>query len=94
MRKNKNKLKFLNIEKTKDPIEINKYRSIIPEEFRRVNNQPYDSDDSQETRWKNIKGIIEEAAKDLRTNYIGIKKKHWFNDECQRTVINRNEARK
>jgi hypothetical protein len=82
------------MEKTKDPIEINKYRDIISEEIRRVNNQPYDADDSQKTRWKNIKGTTEVAPKDLRTNGIGIKKKHWFNDECQRAVLKRNEARK
>jgi rRNA processing protein Krr1/Pno1 len=49
VRKNKNKLKLLNMEKTKDPIEIIKYRSIILE-VRRVNNQPYDADGSQKTR--------------------------------------------
>jgi len=38
--------------------------------------------------------LIEVAAKDLRTNGIGIKKKHWFNDECQRAVMKCNEARK
>jgi len=64
------------MKKTKDPIEMNKYRNIIFEEVRKVNNQPYGADDSQETRWKNIKSTIEVAAKDLRTNDIGIKKKH------------------
>jgi len=52
-----------------------------------VNNQLCNPDDSQEMRWKNIKGTIEVAAKDLRTKDISIKEKHWFNDECQRAVM-------
>jgi len=50
MRKNKNKLMILNMGKIKDPIEINTYRSIIPDEVKKVNNQPCNADDSQETR--------------------------------------------
>jgi len=51
-----------------------------------VNNQLCNADDSQETRWKKIKGTIGVAANDIRTKDISIKKKHWFNDECQRAV--------
>jgi len=59
-----------------------------------VNNQPCNVDDSQEMRWKIIKDTIDVAAKDLRTKDIGIKKKHWFNDKCQRAVTKHNEDRK
>jgi len=61
------------VEKNKDPIEINKFRNVVSDEVKRVNNQPFNADDSQETRWKNIKGTIDAAAKNLRTKQIGKK---------------------
>jgi len=58
-----------------------------------MNNQQHTADDNQETRWKNIKDTIDIAAKDLRTRNTNIKKKHWFNEQCQRAISKRNEAR-
>jgi len=93
MKKSKSKLKMLNVEKIKDPIEINKYRNNISEEVKRIMNQQCTKDDNQETRWKNIKVTIDIAAKDPRTRNTTIKKKHWFNEQCQRAISKRNEAR-
>lgn len=76
-----------------DPAEINEYRSIVSEEIKRVNSQKSNANNSQETRWKHIKGTIDAAAKDLKIIDTGIKKKHVFNDEYQRTVKNRKEAK-
>lgn len=84
---------MLNVEKIKDPIEVNKYRNNISEEVKRINNQQCTADDNQKTRWKNIKATINIAAKDLRTRKTNIKKKHWFNEQCQRPISKRNEAR-
>lgn len=58
-----------------------------------MNNLQSNANDSQETRWKNIKGTTDVAAKYLRIIDTSIKKKHWFNDESQRAVRKRNEAR-
>lgn len=81
------------MEKPKDPIEINKYRSSISEEVKRVNDQQCNANDYQKSRWKNIKGTIDAASKDLRTKDTSIKKKIWFNDACRRAVSKRNEKR-
>jgi hypothetical protein len=43
---------------------------------------------------KNIKDIIKVATKNLRTNDVGINKKHWFHDECYRAIMKHNDARK
>lgn len=67
LKKGKSKLKMLNVEKVKDPIEVNRYRNNISEEVKRIKNQQCSTDDNQETRWKNIKATIDIAAKDLRT---------------------------
>jgi len=57
-----------------------------------VNNR-LDVNDSQETRLKNIKSTVKVAARDLKMKDAGIKKKHWFINKCQRTVMKSNEVR-
>lgn len=54
-----------------------------------LNNQPWIIADSYETKYENINVTIDVAARDpgmQGTGDINIKKNHWLNNECKRTV--------
>jgi phosphopantetheine adenylyltransferase len=70
----KNKLNLLYIYKIVILIEANKYRNIVSNEVIRVNKQPCNAANRQETRWKNIKDIIDIKRKGPKNKRYKYKK--------------------
>ncbi|KAL4098323.1 hypothetical protein QTP88_022957 [Uroleucon formosanum] len=81
----------LDIEKIKNPKEIDAYQRELSENLRKYSLAEHESDNV--TLWSKTKESLIKAAERLRGKHIKQNKKHWFNLECQVAIYKRSLAR-
>jgi len=91
--KSRNKTNTIDLNRLKDPVKIRQYRTRIAEEFRNINERVEIKADNHETKWTNIKKVINTTTENFKTEPRSNKKNGWFNNECMEAVKKRNEAR-